>query len=106
MRHVILTCSNHPELRWSCKEIAVTDGKYNFSRTLFFNGFSTGRMYGDGSGLKCTGEKLTDNGMVYAAECDCPAENLILAPEDNLVKREYETLEQWRARVPRNELKP
>ena len=57
MRHVSLTCKNHPELRWSCKSIAFTPGKgYNGIRHIFF---ATG---GD--------------------ECRCPSADLVLAPEE------------------------
>lgn len=82
MRHVILTCRNHPSLRWSCKEIAYTEGHgYNGTRSLFFRGTprlnddGTPQMYGDCSGLQCD----------PADECDCPGSELILAPEDVLV---------------------
>jgi hypothetical protein len=84
MSHRILTCRNHPDLRWSCKDIAWTEGHgYNHSRHLFFNGTpkrnddGSPKMYSDNSGLECTG----------AAECECPASALILAPEDALVAR-------------------
>lgn len=62
MRHVILTCKNHPNLRWNCKEIAYTPGKgYNGQRSIFFNGAE------DDESLP---------------ECPCPPSDLILAPED------------------------
>ena len=78
MRHVILTCENHRCLRWSCKEIAVTDGRYNGQRNIFFLGTPSGEgMYSDGSGLRC---KAT-------TECECSPRSLIVAPEDALVKR-------------------
>ncbi len=58
MRHVSLTCKHHPDLRWSCKEIAWTDtGGYNNCRNIFF---------------------LTDD----VSECTCPASDLLRAPED------------------------
>jgi len=83
MRHVILTCKNHPDLRWSCKAIAYEDGHYNGCRNLFFNGTPSGEgMYSDGSGLYCT--KIKDGKLVE--ECQCSATDLILAPEDELVK--------------------
>lgn len=83
MRHVILTCKNHPDLRWSCKEIAVTNGQYNGSRNIFFLGTPNGKgMYSDGSGLHCT--TFTDK-PIY--ECDCSSRELIVAPEDIQVKR-------------------
>lgn len=85
MRHVILTCKNHPELRWSCKEIAFSDDLgYNGMRNIFFDGIpdETG-MYADGSGLSCTTVK---DGKIIK-ECTCPSEDLIRAPEDALVKK-------------------
>lgn len=85
MRHRILTCANHPGLRWSCKDVAWTEGVgYNGTRNLFFNGVPSGRgMYGDGSGLDCT--VLTPEGEV-ARECECDTDQLVLAPEDALVR--------------------
>ena len=83
MRHVILTCKNHTNLRWGCKEIAFTDkGGYNGCRNIFFKGEPTGEgMYSDMSGLICN-----DLGV---QECNCPPSDLIRAPEDDLVKRWY-----------------
>lgn len=80
MRARILTCKNHTNLRWSCKSIAWS-GFYNHNRNIFFGGISTGEMYSDGSGVKCT---RIDSGK-YVEECPCPASDLILAPEDALV---------------------
>lgn len=94
MRHAILTCKNHPNLRWSCKECAVNaDGSYNGSRNIFFDGEPTGEgMYSDGSGLHCTqyiygkdAEGKTTGLERFVTECDCPASDLIRAPEDALV---------------------
>lgn len=86
MRAVILTCRNHPELRWSCKEVAFSEGYgYNGSRNIFFNGVPSGRgMYSDLSGLDCTNYV---EGKGYVAECPCPPTDLVRAPEDALVKR-------------------
>lgn len=83
MRHRILTCKNHPDLRWSCKDVAWTDDHgYNNRRYLFFNGTPSGKgMYSDGSGLDCT--KIKSDTIVE--ECKCPAADLILAEEDKLV---------------------
>lgn len=81
MRHRILTCKNHLDLRWTCKEIAWT-GLYNGERGIHFKGSPTGKgMYEDGSGLDCS--KVIDNKLVW--ECDCPTADLILAKEDSLV---------------------
>lgn len=79
MKHRILTCKNHPNLRWSCKDIAWTEGcGYNGSRNIFFNGTPTGEgMFKDGSGLNCIG--------IGVEECNCSSKDLILAPEDSLV---------------------
>ena len=90
MRHVILTCRNHPELRWSTKEIAVSNGTYNGCRNIFFNGVPTGEgMYADGSGLNCSRVIRDAEGNVtgIAEECSCPASDLIVAPEDAEVRR-------------------
>lgn len=58
MRHVTLTCVNHPMLRWSCKSIAVNNiGQYNGARNIFY---------------------LTDN----VSECTCPSSDLRFAPEE------------------------
>jgi hypothetical protein len=84
MRHVILTCKNHPNLRWSTKEIAITDGRYNGQRHIFFLGEPSGKgMLSDGSGLDCVDMK---DGVIIR-ECSCPSVELIIAPEDALVKR-------------------
>ena len=88
MRHVILTCKNHPNLRWSCKEIAFDDQHgYNGCRSIFFGGEPCGRgMYLDMSGLSCsTYFSDRDNPIVH--ECACPLSDLIRAPEDAMVKR-------------------
>lgn len=83
MRHRILTCRNHLNLRWSCKDIAWFGG-YNGCRNIFFNGVPSGKgMYSDGSGLNCT-HTDPETGL-YVPECKCPPNDLILAPEDSLV---------------------
>jgi len=84
MIHRILTCKNHPNLRWSCKDIAWS-GFYNGSRNIFFNGTPSGKgMFSDGSGLDCT---QIDKDGKWIEECKCHSSDLILAPEDELVKR-------------------
>jgi hypothetical protein len=95
MRHVILTCKHHPNLRWSTKECAVNaDGSYNGLRNIFFNGEPSGRgMYHDGSGLDCTTfvEERNEAGQVTGGrivdECNCPPSDLIRAPEDAMVRQ-------------------
>lgn len=84
MIHRILTCKNHPQLRWSCKDIAW-DGHYNGARSIFFNGTPSGKgMFSDNSGLDCTHFWQDES---YVEECACSSNGLILAPEDELVKR-------------------
>ena len=73
MEHVRLTCKHHTNLRWSCKEIAVSrDGSYNGCRTLFFNG--------DKDALVTTPKP--EGG--YVEECDCPSRDLQLAPGESI----------------------
>ena len=80
----ILTCKHHPNLRWSCKDIAISNGTYNGTRNIFFDGTPSGQgMYHDGSGLDCT--MIVDGKIVR--ECDCPPSDLVIAPEDALVTR-------------------
>lgn len=84
MSHRILTCQNHPNLRWSTKEEAWS-GFYNGQRNIFFNGEPDGKgMYSDGSGLSCS-TYFPDREDPIVRECDCPADRLRLAPEDALV---------------------
>ena len=83
MKHRILTCKNHPELRWSAKEIAIggvapgDPARYNGCRHIFYNGRTTGEMFPDSSGVRCIHD---------THECDCSASDLIIAPEDPLVQ--------------------
>ena len=101
MRHVSLTCKNHPDLRWSAKEIAVnSDGTYNGSRSIFFVGrlmtYEDGSpiLLSDKSGLDCT--RYDESGPV--AECKCSARDLIRSPEDALLKAAYDESERKRAK--------
>lgn len=94
MRHVILTCKNHRNLRWSCKQIAWT-GHYNHCRGITFNGTPSGKgMYSDGSGLDCITRMPLNQYTVHnprvnqiVHECGCPPKDLILAPEDSSVTK-------------------
>ena len=88
MRHVLLTCKNHPNLRWGCKEIAFTEGKgYNGARSIFFWGEPTGQgMFEDGSGLYCS-QFFPDRANPIVEECSCSPADLIRAPEDDMVAR-------------------
>lgn len=66
MHHVRLTCENHRDLRWMCKEIAVNaDGRYNHSRNIFF----LGRI------VNGKPEDVIDGCAVK--ECECPSHALI-----------------------------
>ena len=70
MRHMILTCKNHPNLRWQCKSIAVNpDGSYNGARNIFY-----------------LGREDPSRQLGYACdlpECPCPASDLTFAPGRN-----------------------
>jgi len=69
MRHVALTCKNHPELRWQCKSIAFTPGYgYNGARHIFYNGaVLASKPHPDAPD---------------PPECTCPSTDLVLAPEE------------------------
>lgn len=70
MRHVTLTCKNHPNLRWSCKSIAYSPGVgYNGQRHIFFMGSADAPW------------DVVKDGKVIA-ECACPSTELVLAPDD------------------------
>lgn len=71
MDHLMLTCRDHMDLRWSCKSIAWSggrDGVYNGCRNIFYTG------------------KIDDS---YTPECTCKADRLVLAPEvtDDMLAR-------------------
>lgn len=85
MKYRIITCKNHPELRWTCEDTAWSNAGYNGKRIILFLGVPNGKgMFQDGSGLDCT-DYLEDGQVIE--ECPCDASNLILAPEDALVIR-------------------
>ena len=66
MRQLLLTCKNHPDLRWSCKSIAFTPGYgYNGARHIFY--------FGSASDPHC-------HKGPEPLECTCPPTDLILAP--------------------------
>ena len=88
MRHVSITCKNHPNLRWSCKSIAWSGG-YNGSRTIFFNGIYTGKLFSDKSGSVCS---MTNDDGTSVQECDCKSDQLILAPEDQEIKEAFDAI--------------
>ena len=72
MRHVVLTCINHTNLRWQCKEIAVNAiGQYNGMRNIFYIGSLDGSYY---------------------PECSCRVSDLRFAPEE-LERQKIEPLE-------------
>lgn len=83
--HASLTCKNHPQLRWSCKRIAISPtGGYNGARNIFFCGRVTDpvKLYSDRSGVDCEEYVTIDGKFQPVRECDCSASELILAPED------------------------
>ena len=84
MRHVILTCKLHPNLRWSTKEVAVnSDGTYNGARNIFFHG----EHCADGKDRQYI---ETEEGMRFVRECPCHPSELIRAPEDAEAAIAYE----------------
>jgi hypothetical protein len=81
MRHVSITCKNHPGLRWSTKSIAWSNEHgYNGARSLHFHGKVV--MHGGGPKL------FMDRSGVQTspcAECQCKVDQLTVAPEDILL---------------------
>lgn len=87
MRHVTLTCINHPNLRWSCKEIAVNSiGQYNGARNIFFCG-TVEKKDADIAAIEkwatnaIVGTRLTGIGT-DVSECPCSPSDLRFAPEE------------------------
>jgi len=56
----ILTCKNHPNLRWMCKDIAWENGRYNGCRNIFY---------------------MDWRNETYIPECKCSANDLMIAPD-------------------------
>ena len=69
---VSITCKNHPKLRWSCKEMAWTNGGYNGCRGIFFFGAIVPDSVIGSS-------RVVDGELVV--ECDCPNDDLMLVPK-------------------------
>lgn len=88
MRHVLLTCRNHPNLRWGCKEVAFSDEHgYNGSRSIFFWGEPNGKgLFEDKSGIHCSTYFAGDPPRIVE-ECKCSSRDLIRAPEDKDIGR-------------------
>ena len=66
---IMLTCQHHPTLRWTCKEQAITNGRYNGLRNLFFQGTVDDLQGPDHS-----------YGFPSVPECSCPASDLRIVP--------------------------
>ena len=62
-----LTCRNHPALLWMTKEMAITDGRYNGQRNLFFLG---------------TIDDWRHRNFPSVPECRCPAADLTVLKEN------------------------
>jgi hypothetical protein len=70
----ILTCEDHPHLRWYCKELSTSldsngVGRYNGMRNIFF------------FGVEVPGPleySVIDDQGVYQDECKCPASRLMV----------------------------
>ena len=73
-----LYCKNHPDLRWYCKDQAIslsqdkTEGYYNGARNIFF--------FGQATENKPEGETTIDNR--YVPECPCKAGDLRVTEKD------------------------
>lgn len=67
-----MTCKNHPDRIWSCKDIAVTNGRYNGSRNIFYFGSAPFEPFSDGSGV---------NALGTLPECPCPGSDLVVYAE-------------------------
>jgi hypothetical protein len=69
MQMIEMTCENHPDLLWHCKEIAVSPSRrYNGARNIFF----AGKVMPDGSISEFDRESHT-----FTRECACPGSALI-----------------------------
>jgi hypothetical protein len=62
----MLTCINHPDRIWNCKDIAVSNGRYNGMRNIFYFGRRT-----------VDDDFVTDYTL---PECSCPASDLRVLP--------------------------
>jgi len=71
MRKITLTCKDHPTLRWKCKEIAFTNGRYNGTRNLFFQG-EAGKENEVNQHWK-----VINGDLVNTLECDCHSSLLV-----------------------------
>jgi len=90
----MLTCKNHPTLRWTCKSIAFTPGHgYNGQRHIFFNG----ERLADGKTSTYVQEGFENYRIVH--ECKCPPTDLIIAPEDEWGQL---SLEEQRAAIEKD----
>ena len=68
---VTLTCEDHTDLFWMCKEQAVSEsGRYNGARNIFF----LGRVQPDGKL-----SEFNDETREMTRECPCHASKLIKA---------------------------
>ena len=75
----MLTCENHPDLRWHCKMQAVSrSGRYTGARNIFFSGkvLDSGELVPYGH---------MHNGEVVR-ECPCPGSALIATDMDYVKK--------------------
>lgn len=95
MRHVTLTCKNHPNLRWSCKSLAFSPGHgYNGARSIFFHGALSDAQEGAADPSLIAASIRHPDAPVH--ECPCPPSDLILAPEDEWSKL---SIEEQRAAI-------
>ena len=87
MRHVRLTCLNHPNLRWQCKSIAVnSEGRYNGARNIFYLGTVEKANEDINAISKWMKESKPGHSIgpliADVPECTCYADALRFAPEE------------------------
>lgn len=80
---MLLTCKNHQDLVWRCKDIAYSPeanegkGGYNGMRNIFFFGFHTPEST---TPYSMTRTPVDGGPPEYARECSCSAHDLIGIP--------------------------
>jgi hypothetical protein len=77
-------------LLWSCKDLAVSGGRYTGCRSIFFFGYHLKERYDDGSGWKGSMFfELKDGNKIPVTECACPSKWLIELDENGEIHEKY-----------------
>ena len=77
MRDVAMNCKNHPNLRWTAKVAAIGNSLMNPGEPAEYNG--RWNLYFIGCPIT---DQKTYGIQPTFPECDCPVEDLLIAPED------------------------